>query len=208
MTTTHSGRQAEKSASCRKRVIEAVIECLVDRGYTRTTTAAIACRTGLSRGAILHHFPSRMVLMREAVTYLYAKRLEAIGKFLAEPSPGDAQLWLWVVDFWNYVKHPWYVAILELGAAARTDRQLAATLFPAQQAFEDAFRRLTSDVCTERHADAELFCAALDICRYAMEGMGAHLLAHEEGVREHCLLGYLKNRLWDVPADAAARASH
>ena len=93
MTTTR-GRQAEKSASCRKRVIDAVIECLVDRGYTRTTTAVIASRTGLSRGAILHHFPSRMMLMREAVTYLYEKRLEAIGKFLAEPSLGEAELWL------------------------------------------------------------------------------------------------------------------
>jgi len=62
------------------------------------------------------------------------------------------------------------VAILELAADARTDSLLAATVYPAQQSFDYAFSHLTIEVCTERQADVELFCAALDICRYSRRG--------------------------------------
>ena len=50
--------------------MEAAIECLAELGYARTTTNAVCERAGLSRGAQLHHFPSKQELLVGAVQHL------------------------------------------------------------------------------------------------------------------------------------------
>ena len=71
------GWQAQKSAATRNLIIEAAIKCFVELGYAQTTTTAIAEKAGLSRGAMLHHFPSKLDIVRAAVDHLHAKRLRA-----------------------------------------------------------------------------------------------------------------------------------
>ena len=66
------GWQAQKSASTRRLIIESAIKCFVDLGYSRTTTTEIAKRAGLSRGAMLHHFPSKVEIVKAAVDYMVA----------------------------------------------------------------------------------------------------------------------------------------
>jgi hypothetical protein len=44
-------KQDEKSAETRRRLLDAAILCLVERGYANTTGSEIAERAGLSRGA-------------------------------------------------------------------------------------------------------------------------------------------------------------
>ena len=51
------GWQAEKSAMTRSAILEATIQCLLELGYANTTTALIANYAGVSRGAMMHHFP-------------------------------------------------------------------------------------------------------------------------------------------------------
>ena len=43
--------QAERSAETKRRLLEATIDCIVERGYARTTTSEIVSRAGLTRGA-------------------------------------------------------------------------------------------------------------------------------------------------------------
>ena len=75
--TRNTSWQAQKSAATRKLIIEAAIQCFVDLGYGRTTTMRIAEAAGLSRGAMLHHFPSKIDIVKAAVKELHAKRLKA-----------------------------------------------------------------------------------------------------------------------------------
>ena len=51
--------QDEKTAETRRRLLDAAIVCLIERGYSNTTTSEIAERAGLSRGAQLYHFPEK-----------------------------------------------------------------------------------------------------------------------------------------------------
>ena len=57
------GWQVEKSAMTRWSILEATIQCLLELGYANTTTALIANYAGVSRGAMMHHFPSRFFSM-------------------------------------------------------------------------------------------------------------------------------------------------
>ena len=57
---TRPGRRSnvERTATTRRKVLESTIACLYEHGYTATTTAMIAQHAGISRGALLHHFPT------------------------------------------------------------------------------------------------------------------------------------------------------
>jgi len=54
---------AERTASTRSRLIAACIECLIKVGHAATTTTLVLKTAHASRGAMLHHFPSRSKLL-------------------------------------------------------------------------------------------------------------------------------------------------
>src|SRR6476661_8559130 len=78
MAATPSSRrsQAERSAATREALLNATLECLVEDGYANTTTARVAVRAGLSRGAHLHHFQTRDTLLAAAADHLTRRRGE------------------------------------------------------------------------------------------------------------------------------------
>jgi AcrR family transcriptional regulator len=113
--------QEERSAATRARLLDATLECLAELGYARTTTTEIAERGGVSRGAQLHHFPTKAELVTEAVAYLFDRRDEEFRAAFAK-LPADAERGAAAVDIlWSMVSGPTFHAWLELAVAARTD---------------------------------------------------------------------------------------
>ena len=52
--------QQTKSENTRAAILEGALACFYDLGYRATTTEKVAKRAGVSRGAMLYHFPSRL----------------------------------------------------------------------------------------------------------------------------------------------------
>jgi AcrR family transcriptional regulator len=200
-----SGWQAQKSASTRLQIVEAALRCFVELGYSGTTTTVIANKAGLSRGAMLHHFPSKIDIVRAAVEHLHAKRLKAFRKSI-DRLPGDESRPRRALEaYWEHVKHPMYVAFLELWVAARTDPELAAILAPAQDSFEREWYSTAVDLFPEWKESGENFDLALDLVHYVMDGMAVSFLTHEHGDEDKRLLNYLEGQL---RALARPKASH
>jgi len=65
--------QGERSRETQRKLMSAVVECLVEYGWSGTTTALVSKRAGVSRGAQLHHFASRGDLVAAAVEYVGAE---------------------------------------------------------------------------------------------------------------------------------------
>jgi len=192
------GWQAQKSASTRNLIIEAAIKCFVDLGYARTTTTLIAEQAGLSRGAMLHHFPSKLDIVRAAVEYLHAKRLRAFRKAMSKvPANGDHAR-QGAEAYWAHVKHPLFVAFFEIAVAARTDKELADILRPAQEAFEREWYDAALELFPEWRGRGEKFDLALDLSRYVLEGMGISFLTHKETERDKHVLEYLEEKIKDL----------
>lgn len=74
--------QSERSDAMRKRLIDATLRCLVEDGYAKVTVSAIVRRAGVSRGAHLHHFPSKNALILEAADYLMRRAYRILGEVL------------------------------------------------------------------------------------------------------------------------------
>ena len=104
------GWQAYKSSSTRQQILDAAVHCIVHLGYPNTTTMMIAEQAGLSRGATLHHFPSKNDIITATVEYLFEKRTRAFIN-ATRSLPTDAnRVKMAVRAYWERANHPLFLA--------------------------------------------------------------------------------------------------
>src|SRR3954463_8088225 len=130
--------QAERTASTRARLLDAALDVLTEQGYAATTTVEVAKRAGVSRGAQLHHFPTKAELLAAAVEHLYARRREEFRAALGAMPDGVDRIDAAVDLLWSMFSGPTFVAWLELQVASRTDPDLREPVAALHaRAFED-----------------------------------------------------------------------
>lgn len=137
--------QGERRAATKHVVLEATIDCLVEDGYFRLTTGRVADRTGVSRGAQLHQYPTRQHLVVAAIEYLTELRAAEL-RASVDQLPTGADRTAAVLDLlWSQFSGRTFQAGVELLAAARTDTLLRDALIP----FERHLRRLNRGLLAE-----------------------------------------------------------
>ena len=125
--------QEERSATTRALLLDATIDCLVERGYAGTTTTEIVKRAGVSRGAQVHHFPTKAELVENAIVHLARKRREELRRELEAAQTNGDRFSLAVDLLAKSFSGPLFAAAMELVIAARTD----ASLRPAVRTVEE-----------------------------------------------------------------------
>ena len=116
--------QAERSSSTRQQLLNATIDCLVERGYDGTSTPEICRRAGVSRGAQLHHYPTKISLLVAAVEQLCNQRHEDFRQLIADSTSKVHRLDLAFDDLWKVYTGPTLSAWMEMVVASRTDPEL------------------------------------------------------------------------------------
>jgi AcrR family transcriptional regulator len=148
--------QQERSAAMRRRLLDATVECLVRHGYAGTTTTKVTELAGVTRGAQVHHFPTRADLVAAAVRHLAAKRIDLafaqVDAVRQAQDPLDAGLDL----LWEIHQGPIMHATLELWVAARTDADLREQLAEVEPTTRAAMIEL-SESAFAGHADHPRF---------------------------------------------------
>ena len=135
MTAVARRTQEERSSATRTRLLEAAVDALIEHGIAGASLPEICRRAGVSRGAQLHHFPTRAELLAAAVELLFDVRHAAFRARMAASPPrdvDDALAELWAI----YTSGPLY-AWLELVTAARTDPELRRHVVAVDARFED-----------------------------------------------------------------------
>ncbi len=193
-----SGWQARKSAATRDQIISSAIRCIVELSYSKTTMIKISEKAGLSRGATLHHFPSKMDMIRAVVGYLNEKRIEAFRRAIEEIPKGADMAHVAVQAYSVHVDHPIYIALFELAVAARTDKELREILHPAQLAFDREWYKTAWDLFPEWHSDRKAFDLALNLSQQLMEGMAISNFTHARKYDKQQLLSYLEEKVREL----------
>jgi AcrR family transcriptional regulator len=128
--------QGERTAAMRERLLNATVECLFELGYANTTTTAVVERAGVSRGAQLHHFPTKAELVSSAVEFVMDRRLVQFKEVFGKLEPGGDLVDQIVDKLWDVFSGPTFYAWLELVVAARTDPKLAKTIKVIAERFD------------------------------------------------------------------------
>ncbi len=189
-----AGKQARKSQATQRLIIDTTIKCLAKYGYHETTYIRITEEAGVSRGAMRHHFPSRVDIMKATIEYLHQKRLTAFHKAAASIPDGPARTRANIEALWQHVNHPMFMVFIDLALAARKDQELAAIFRPAQRIFRQECYYSALDLFPEWLKHREQLRTAIDLALYMMEGMVLADLS-QDGESATRLLDFLAREL-------------
>lgn len=168
---TERRTQAERSAATQERLLDATLACLVELGWAGTSTTEVVRRAGVSRGAQVHHYPTKEALVLAAVEYLLERRVSeyevafenlpaeqrTVGAgfdLLCETSSGDT---------WE--------AWIEFAVAARSNPVLKEQYAEVSQRFRQRTRDLFAGMFPETDADPELARVGLMFAFCFVDGM-------------------------------------
>jgi len=188
--------QKTKSENTRNSILDAAIRCFYKFGYNNTTTEKIAGEAGVSRGAMLHHFPSRADLIMAAVRHLNNKRLELFAREedIAQSDAAHSRIEEGIDTYWAQLNTPFFVVFHELQVAARTDKELYDVLIPAIEEFDRAWIVSTREIFPDL-AQSQEFQRANLITLFLLEGLAANLHTRKATKAAAELLVWLKAEL-------------
>jgi AcrR family transcriptional regulator len=185
--------QQQRRDETRRAILDAAVGTLIELGYARTTTLEVQKRADLSRGALLHHFPSKAGLLAATIEHLAEMRGRELRAIEVRLPAGRAARISAAIDLlWESFTGPLFYVAMELRAAARTDDELRDALATAEMVVRDRIvlqgRALFG---AEIAADPGFECA-LDITLQLMIGAGMSAILHKEQARIDTLISEWK----------------
>ncbi|MBS0535864.1 MAG: TetR/AcrR family transcriptional regulator [Proteobacteria bacterium] len=136
--------QQERRRATQEAILEAAIDLLVDEGYSRFSTIAVAKRAKVSRGARENYFPSKYDLIAAAWRAALIRAQEH-ARELARDLEGGSTIDRFLSDSESFFLSRVYLALLELQMAARTDKPLSRIF----HALYDEYRESHDDIWIE-----------------------------------------------------------
>jgi AcrR family transcriptional regulator len=163
--------QQERRQRTQDLVLNAAIELLFERGYANFTTADVAERAGVSRGAQNHYFRTKSDLVLSA-----CRHAMAIAKSTAQALAADARQSSDVVNYFidqsrRFFLTPSYIATIDLLVAARTDLALSREYKQLINKTRDDLDEIWSSVFQEMGIPRDQAFILMSLTHNLMRGM-------------------------------------
>lgn len=162
--------QEERSATTRRALLEATIDVLVEEGYANLTTTKVAARAAVSRGAQVHHFPTKAALVGEAIQYLIGQVSQSLLSEVGQLPPGPDRAGEALDMLWDTYRGRMFQAVVQLSVAGGGDPEIDEKLATLNQVVADLIRG-SVPVLFPREASHPDFEDALYTAINAMTGL-------------------------------------
>jgi AcrR family transcriptional regulator len=167
--------KARRSAATKARLLDATIECLVELGWSGTSTTEVVRRAGVSRGAQVHHYPTKEDLVLAALEHLLMRRNAEFREVFSrlpvdERTPGKALDLLW-----EGCSGDTGSAWIELAVAGRSNPALRKRFVEIDERFWEASLATFHDLFPEA-ADDSLARVSLRLAFAVVNGMATQRL--------------------------------
>lgn len=161
-----------RRAATRQSLLDAALAALTELGYAATTTTEVVTRSGLSRGALFDHFPTRDALMAAVAEQAMADLARLYeASFTAALASSDEPGAVVSIECINQVAQtPTMLAVSILFTEAATSPSLNAVLRPVAEANYDSLLDLARQVLPDLDHDDPTRQAFL-IMWFALLGM-------------------------------------
>ncbi len=172
--------QQQRRDETRKALLDAAVESLIDVGFARTTTLEVQRRADVSRGALLHHFPSKAELLVAAVDHLAEMRARELKALASQLPEGRARTDAVIGLLWQCFSGAFFQVAMELRTAARTDPELRPVLQSAERALRDRIFAQARTLFGKDVADHPGVERALDLTLQLMIGSAMTQVLHKD----------------------------
>jgi AcrR family transcriptional regulator len=163
--------QAERSAATQTRLLDATIECLVERGWSGTSTTEVVRRAGVSRGAQVHHYPTKNDLVLAAVEHLLERRKDEFQATFEELPPQQRSPAVAMRLLYENCFRRSFEAWLELAIAARHDAALHTRFVELESRFFESALATFQSFFPDAQADASFARLALRLALGLLDGL-------------------------------------
>jgi len=150
--------EARKESPLKERITDAAVELLINEGVAKTTTVAVQKRAGVSRGALLYHFPSRAELLASTIERLVRLNEQQINESFPDDATRGADIEQALIVLSDNMAKPSYLAEMELWAISRNDQELREALYQAEKAARSDLDRVVGKLLEpwKKHEEYQL----------------------------------------------------
>jgi len=182
--------QQQRRDETRRALLDAAVESLIEVGFARTTTLEVQRRAEVSRGALLHHFPSKAELLVAAVDHLAEMRAAELKGLASQLPSGDRRERTdAVLDLlWQCFSGTFFQVAMELRTAARTDAELRPVLVVAEKSLRERIFAQARALFGKEIAEHPGLERALDLTLQLMIGSAMSAVLHTEERRLDLLI--------------------
>lgn len=151
------------------------------RGLAATSTLQIQADANLTRGRLLHHFPSRAELLFASVDYLVQKRFKEVRLLAAgAPTNGRVDVRKAVETIWTFHGGDQFWAYMELWMGARADAELASVFDVQERGLGSAVRVLWDELLGPEVASRAGYLDVRETLITSMRGVAITYALHKE----------------------------
>jgi AcrR family transcriptional regulator len=116
---TERRSQAERSEETRRKILDAAVDLLANKGYAGFRTADVADAAGVSRGAQTHHFPSKDDLVVAVVAHVFQRATEQGTKRARRVHSVDEAIKVLLADSQEFFFSELFLIALDLAIQGR-----------------------------------------------------------------------------------------
>lgn len=197
------GSQQElKSSKTRETILEATLDCLAEHGYANTTHNLICQKAKVSRGAMLHHYPTTQDLMVAVIDYAFYRHMAAFSRMvssLTDESRQDRNSAI-AID-WHLCQSREMLVYLEMRVASRTNSELRAIFRPRARHHDLVWKAELLKVFPEWHDDMRKLDLTRRLTRAIIEGLTMSRDLWKDSSSEWVLLTFVADIIRKIRVD-------
>lgn len=176
--TPENGFDSRRPRDVERLLVDALIECLVDLGYSGTTIAAACRRAGVSPASFRHRFGTKSQAFLVVVDYLTAKRERDLRWTASQLEADEDRVGAVIELLWAGFTSRLFGAAIELWVAARSDERLWLALRQVERALARRNRQMVAEmVDLDQYPNLD---RALEQVTYLMRGAAVADLLRSE----------------------------
>ncbi|MBE7638391.1 TetR family transcriptional regulator [Sneathiella sp. P13V-1] len=184
------GKNAQRSALTREKVLKATLDQIYECGILAASTPEIVKRAGISRGAMLHHFPSKEQLIAAAVEKLLEDEVALIEKEAEAYADHEKSIDDFVDFLWERFSGRLFMITMDFLSSARTDEKLREAVIPVSLNFHTSLNQIWIKFFPHKQKSTDQIQLLLNTTMCLMRGMGVQTVIKDDptyfdGIREY-----------------------
>jgi AcrR family transcriptional regulator len=193
--------QEDRSRSTKEKLLTATIEVLLRDGYSGLTMKEVAQASGVSNGALMHHYTTKAELVVEATAMVYEEAIVRGQRIAQTADAAEKPIEGFITDCLSvYFEWP-FLAALESIVVARTDPELMQKILPVMERYRVTCDEIWMGVFKKAGVPVKRARVLLNLSLNLVRGMGLNRIWRHDDVHYQA---YLKE--WIVIANQQLRA--
>lgn len=173
-------RNELRSARMRDKILLATLDCIHEIGFKNTSTPVVCRKAGVSRGALLHHFPTKEVLIAKAVEKLLKEEIQDLHRIADAYSHHELTIDDFVDNLWERFSGRLFMITIDFLSSARTDKKLREAIVPVSLDFHASLNELWSRFFKHPNISPDQVQVLLNTTLCLMRGMGVQTIVRND----------------------------